>query len=425
MYAAALIAMLMPAAQAGDFILETGPEVELRNSGTWARAHVVDGGWKLTFSGNGDYYIADLVKTGEGLGDWALQDGTRVQLTDHGELKDHAIRRCPDGTYLHVASANVTDVNDSAYAWRYAADWSLIGTGTIAESEMARSHQDMGLYCSSLGSGAAFGGREGPPGIVSINEDLTPGAAKDLPFEVRPTGSGMWVAPETELITLFWTDGMGNLHKWDMDPDLNTVATTDRPIAEESLRAYWPQGVLRVGDYWLIAHMVRPLETSVGGDDGNVRLLVLNDQLEIQDDATLTDNEIQDAGMRPWITRKGDTVVMAYDRQRQHTVVEIKLDLEAFGVEADEDTGWDGSDDGSGDGGGDGSGDGSGDGGGDGSGDGGGSGTDTTDDTAGGAAADGTDTKDGCGGCASPGTAPMGIAAGVGLLALARRRREV
>jgi hypothetical protein len=421
MYAAALIAMLTPSALAGDFILETGPEVELRNSGTWARAHVVDGAWKLTFAGNGDYYIADLVKTGEGLGDWELQDGTRVQLTDHGDLKDHAIRRCPDGTYLHAASANVTDVNDSAYAWRYAADWSLIGTGTIAESDMARSHQDMGLYCSSLGSGAAFGGREGPPGIVRINDDLTPGAATDLPFEVRPTGSGMWVDAESELITLFWTDGMGNLHKWDMDPDLNTVATTNRPIAEEALRAYWPQGVLRVGDYWLIAHMVRPLDTSVGGDDGNVRLLVLNDQLEIQDDATLTDNDIQDAGMRPWITRKGDVVVMAYDRQRQHTVVEIRLDLAAFGVAGDEDTGWTGSDDGggSGDGSGDGAGNGSGDGAG--SGDGGGSGSA---DTATDLPADGTSEKDACGGCAASGTAPLGLAAGVGLLALARRRQD-
>ncbi|MEC7948386.1 MAG: hypothetical protein VX265_12535 [Myxococcota bacterium] len=413
----------MPAL-AGDFILETGPEVELRSSGTWARAHVVDGGWKLTFSGNGDYFINDLVKTGDGLADWALRDGTRVQLTQHGSLKDHAIKRCPDGTYLHLASANVTVPNDSAYAWRYSSDWQVIDQATIAESESARSHQDMGLYCSRLGAGAAFGGNEGPPAIVEIADDLTATVGTELPFQVRAVGSGMWVDPESELITLFYTDQRGSLHKLDMDPDLNQVGEVSRPIAEESLRAYWPQGVLRVGDYWLIAHMVRPLQTPVGGDDGNVRLLVLNDQLEIQDDATLTDNPVAEAGMRPWLTRKGDVVLMAYDRQRQHTVVEIRLDLEAFGVGAENDTGWVGSDDG-GTGGGTGGDAGADGGAGDGAGVGGsgaGGGSNPDGDTASGGAA--LDETTGCGGCAAPGTGPIGLAAVLAALAAGRRRRE-
>lgn len=391
------LALASPAA-AGDFILATGPEVELRNSGTWARAIATTDGWRLAHASNGDFYIATLSKTGDGLGDWEMERDSRVQLTQHGELKDHAIRRCPDGTYLHLASANVDQPNDSAYGWRYSADWEVLAQAPIEEREGARAHNDMALYCSALGAGVAFGGKEGPPAILSIDADLGASMARELPFDVRPTGAGMWVDPASEQIMMFYTDFSGNLHKLDMDPDLNTIGTNSRPVAPEGLRAYWPQGVLRVGDYWLIAHMVRPHETSVGGDDGNVRIVVVDDALQIQDEALLTDNPIEEAGMRPWLARQGDLVLMSYDRQRQHTVLEIRLDLDAFGVDPDEDTGWDGSD-------------------GWGGSSGGGAGDDTGGDD------DDSDARSGgCGGCAVPGPAPLGLFTVAGLLAVARRR---
>ena len=400
-----LVALASPAL-AGDFILATGPEVELRNSGTWARAIATSDGWRLAHASNGDFYIASLTKTGDGLGDWEMDRDSRVQLTQHGELKDHAIRRCPDGSYLHVASANVAEPNDSAYGWRYSADFEVLAQAPIEEANSARAHNDMALYCSALGAGVAFGGQGGPPAILSIDADLNAEVARELAFDVRPTGAGFWVDAEAELISLFYTDFTGNLHKLDMDASLNQVATMNRPIAEESLRAYWPQGVLRVGDYWLIAHMVRPQQTSVGGDDGNVRLVVVDDQLQIQDEALLTDNPIEEAGMRPWLARQGDLVLMSYDRQRQHTVLEIRLDLDAFGVDPDEDTGWDGSD-------------------GWGGSSGGGSGGNSAGDTASDEDDDGSG-KDGCGGCAAPGSVPASVPAGLlaslALLTIVRRR---
>ena len=73
---------------------------------------------------------------------------------------------------------------------------------------------------------------------------------------------------------------------------------------------------------------------------------------------------------------------MSYDRQRQHTVVEIRLDLEAFGVDPDADTGM--------------------------------GGVDTSD--------AGDDDKRGCGGCTTPAGAPVGVAAGLAMLALVRRK---
>jgi hypothetical protein len=404
MHIALMLAALAPTALAGDFIVATGPEVELQNSGTWARVIATADGWKLAHASNGDFYVADLSKTGDALGDWEMDRDSRVQLTQHGELKDHAIKRCPDGTYLHVASANVEQNNDSAYGWRYSADWEVIAQAPIEEREPARAHNDMGLYCSALGAGVAFGGDGGPPAILSIDADLDATVAKELDFSVRATGAGMWVDPEAEIISMFYTDFAGNLYRLDMDPQLNQLSSVNRPITEPDLRAYWPQGVLRVGDYWLVAHMVRPQQTSTGGDDGNVRLLVVDDELQIQDEATLTDNAIEDAGMRPWIARKGDQVVMSYDRQRQHTVMEIRLDLDAFNVDPDADTGWDGSDGWGGEGGGSGSD--------------GGAGDDTAGD-------DDDADKDGCGGCAAPGGAPLGVAAAAGLVALARRRRRV
>ncbi len=400
---APLLATLAPA-QAGDFIVAVGPEVELMSAGTWARALWVDDGWKIFHSSNGDYYVADLVKTGDGLADWEMDRANRKQLTSHGELKDHAIKRCPDGTFLHIASANLDRANDSSYAWVYDENFDIVASAPL-EERTDRDHNDASHYCSRLGRGVAYGGGPGGGTIFRIEDDLSITAAGDTPNAVGLQGSSFWVDPDAGEISLVTSSEPGNLNRHIYDADLNLMETLTTPYAQPGTRAYWPMGLLKVGDFWIVAHIFRPEPTQEGGDDGNVRVIVLDESWSIVEEAILTDNEIRDSGQRTWLARKGSQVLFSYDRQRQHTVIEMTIDLSRFGVDAESDTGWDGS---SGWGGEDG-------------GSGGGAGGDDT----GPGDEDDEDGKGGCDGCAAVGP---GAAVGGLILALAaaatRRRRE-
>lgn len=401
---APLLFALQPA-MAGEFIVDWGPEVELRSSGTWARAIWTDDGWKLFHGSNGDYYVADLTKTGDTFADWEMDRNGRTQLTTHGELKDHSIKRCPDGTYLHIASANVAEPNDSAYAWVYDADFSVIASAPLAE-RVQRAHNDAAHFCSQLGAGVAYGGGQGPGEIFTIGSDLSMTSAVQTEWSARLTGASFWVDPDAGEITLVTAADPSELSKFTYDTDWNLVSQDSTPFAEPGTRAYWPMGLLKVGDYWMVAHVIRPEQTNVGGDDGNVRIVVLDESWSLVEDATLTANEIEDSGQRVWLARNGSQVLLSYDRQREHTIIELSIDLDRFNVDADADTGWDGSSDwGSGGGAGSGS-----------------DGDGVTDDTAG--DEDDDAGSEGCDGCASTGTAPLGLAGSLALFAVAARRRE-
>lgn len=152
-----LVALLSPAI-AGDHILTVGPQIELRVAGTWGRAIPIEGGWRYAFGRNGDYWLAPLERDGDS---WALRIDQETQLTTHGDLKDHAIRRCADGTFLHAASANVDEPNDSAYVYRYDGDWNQVQSGVIEEGEPNRAHNDLALLCSPVFTGTAFNGAPG------------------------------------------------------------------------------------------------------------------------------------------------------------------------------------------------------------------------------------------------------------------------
>ena len=118
MLALALFSPLLVApAEAGPVFTEASAEVYLDDNGNWPRAYPYNDGWMVFHAGGGDYQLthahADL-----------SPDRTDVRaLTGRTDLKDHDVRPCPDGTFLHVATADfVPQGHDSAYSWRYDAD---------------------------------------------------------------------------------------------------------------------------------------------------------------------------------------------------------------------------------------------------------------------------------------------------------------
>ena len=143
------------AAHATSMVTDIGPVLELKSSGTWARALSIDGEWRLAYATNGDFFVAPLSR-GTSSEEWSLDTSSRLQLTNHGDLNDHAIKRCPDGSWLHVASGQKDNWGDSAYAYRYASDFTPTAEAVIAEGDSSRMYNDMALLCANSGQGVAF-----------------------------------------------------------------------------------------------------------------------------------------------------------------------------------------------------------------------------------------------------------------------------
>ena len=153
-----LLLSLTQTALGQTFVREFGPSTELESAGTWARALPMENGWKIAYSSGSAYMVGDLENESGDLDGWKIDKSNQIRLTpeEFGLLKDHAIKRCPDGTYLHTASANIVEQNDSAYAWRYDENFEVIGHSAVELKASDRGHNDMAHICSHLAQGVAF-----------------------------------------------------------------------------------------------------------------------------------------------------------------------------------------------------------------------------------------------------------------------------
>jgi hypothetical protein len=342
-----LLLALSQTVQAQTFVREVGTSTELESAGTWARALPMENGWKIAYSSGSAYMVGDLENESGELDGWKIDKRNQIRLTpeEFTLLKDHAIKRCPDGTYLHTASANIVEQNDSAYAWRYDENFEVIGHSAVELKESDRGHNDMANICSHLAQGVAFpsaGFDEAENLFFYLDDNAAPSSTLSLPGEPRMSGGAFLTDVHENLIHaigfgLFTRDLMILTY----DEDFNLIEENQVPVLTE-WRSYWSQGFLQVGDYFLVALMGAedmnpdgdeiPDPPNPSGDDGNVFLIVLDRDWNVVEEHQLTDHPQGWGGMRPWIARKGDQVLMTYDVMTEHSLVEIRLNIDAFGL---------------------------------------------------------------------------------------------
>ncbi len=388
--------LLAPDAQA-SVVLSISPELDIGQGGNWGRAWPGPDGWKISFGFDRDYHVADLV--GED-GSWQVIFDSIQSLTDDGIYSDHGIERCPDGGFLHVASANLDSPNDSAYATRISVDWQVLAAGPVEERVGTTAHNDMAVICSDLASGVTFQDF-GSQDILffPIETGVDVGDPIVIDGELVMTGGALLRDPNAERIIVsagtIGSPSTQGIQVGELSPDLVLQSAHRLDVVDGDIFAYWPQELFAVGDFFLVAFMARPVSGT--GDTGNVYLAVLDQDLQLQEVVQVSDVDLsaEEGGHRPGLARSGDTLLLTWDRLNQLALFELKLDLVALGVDPDdEETGWPGgSDSGWGDGG---------DGGDDGD----------------------EDDSDGGGGCGcAAGTSPGLVVAVLGALGLRRRRR--
>ena len=318
-------------ALAQTYITDIGPPVEQLINGGWPRTLWYDDptgdcppfehlnedctGWKLLWAAGGEYRMIDLPENLEG------EDRNRVSIAPSTELKDHAFTRCASGGYLHTASANIIEANDSAYAFRYDKDLNLMASGTIEEGVTERHHNDMPLACAPLGWVTIFGGSE--PDIVVhsryfwLNQEADTIRTKDLDNMPRTAGCSIRWEPETESLLVIEMERNNTLQVSRLDRDMNLQEIRTLDILPEG-HGVW-DGL--VGQIWL----------GVFDRDWNL--------LEFQQ---ATDLNPPSGAMTPGLSRHGNKVLLSYDLAVTPTLQELTLDLDALGL-VDGDTGghWD------------------------------------------------------------------------------------
>ncbi len=340
------IALLLASALAAeDIVVEVGPPVDLEQGGAWSRVLPRgDGAWSLAFATQDGLFTAPL-ETDGAPGGWTLDRDARAALTDRAGLKDHAITRCPDGTWLHAASANLDQPNDSAYGFVADADLQPVATGVLAERDASRAHNDLPIVCGADFRGTAFALAAGGPRntFVRIGDDGAAAGEVTLASDPRTNGSG------------FLVDGGRLLHiGYGNEADIAWISTYDAdfqllgqarvPLVEAPWQGLWPQGFARIGDLYAVVLMA--LDTAGGGTmaaGGEIFLVLLDETFQVVARHQLTAFGAQRAAWRPWLARQGDTLLVSYDHDNRAHVQQITLDLDGAGVA--DDTGPGGGDD--------------------------------------------------------------------------------
>ncbi len=323
-----------------DFFDEIGEEISTGIGGGWARVfpHSSGEGWNFLWAAGGGYSLLPMTD------DLVVEDFGRVELTGADYLVDHAITPCPSGGFLHVASANLEEFNDSAYSFRYDDDFGLLSSQPIEERVSTRKHNDLPVVCSPGFNGTAFGmPQAGDTHIIELDQN---GAQiSEHPVTgINTEGGTLLVEPETGDLLVF---GMGHsgsdLKISRLNGDLNVTDTMLITLLDSNLRAYWPASVLRVGDHYIVSFMARDDSAGFGSDFGNVWLAVLNFELELEHVERLSNYEPPNGAMRPGLARKGSQLLVTVDREVEPRIFPIELNSVAFGFDLDGDTGglWD------------------------------------------------------------------------------------
>jgi len=304
----------------------------------WIRIfnNLEDGGWWLAHhwdDGSGPGYNVAPMTT-----DFFLDTSHRIRLAEWPDTKDHAIARCPDGSFLHAYSIGVE--NASARSARYDANWSTVAEGWIEEGVDERAHNDLPIICSSPLQAVAFTNHSDFSATVfEIDAEANPTIAGTFSGSDHISGASWTYVESRDQYLIISNSNPGLKSAW-YNRDFSLAESTDFVVEPALERHFWPQGLMRVGDKWVLTFLGVEYREQYLADDGDVYVAVLNDSFETLEVHKVSENE--DGGLgsaRPSFARHGSDLVVVWDKAILPRLAKLELNLSAFGV-TDDDTGF-------------------------------------------------------------------------------------
>ncbi|MDP2312946.1 MAG: hypothetical protein Q8P41_08575 [Pseudomonadota bacterium] len=333
-----LTVLLVPGALAGSLFVAVDPEtlIDVDRSGNWGRLFPAAEGWDFFFASGGDYQHVPL-------DDAFVPDLARLtRLTGRADLVDHAITRCPDGTWLHVASSTVNLLDDSATAFRYDAALALTASAALYTAEPQQVHRDMPVVCVEGFSATGFFDPDNYVSFRLVELGADAAAVRVVEPEDAPivTGSSLFSDGATVGIASFRGNAGDLLHVTEYSlPDLAVVDRHLQNVSVAGETAYWSQGLARVGNRYVLAHMARDPDAGFAAQDGDLWLSVFNLDWRRLEQIQLSHNTPPNGGMQPWLALRDDTLVVTYTRELQTYVYAVTVDRVEAGLDpAPEDT---------------------------------------------------------------------------------------
>jgi hypothetical protein len=327
-------ALLGGPAWAGSLIVSIGPEtlIDVDRSGNWGRVYPAEDGvsWDLFIASGGDYLRypmdADFVP-----------DLTRGQaLTGRTDLVDHSITRCPDGSWLHVSSSTTLLPDDTAWAFRYDADFTRTAEVQLYAAEPTQVHRDMPLLCTETFAATGFFDPENrlPFRLVELDDAAQPVRVDEPDFGAVATGSVLMDLDGALGIASFPGVEVDYLHVSEFSlPGLDLIDRHLQDVSPPGEKAYWSQGFARVGDRYVLAYMSRDETAGFASHDGNVWLGVFNLDWRLIERVPITTNVAPLGGMQPWITFRDDTIVLTYTKDLRTYRYDIVVDRVEAGLD--------------------------------------------------------------------------------------------
>jgi hypothetical protein len=305
-------------------ILEVGEPVSLEITSNWLRGFPNgDGSWTLFYARAGDYYMRQMQADG-------TFSSEGVALTGRSDLTDHSITRCPDGTWLHIASYKTNTADDSIRGWRYSESFGILTEAVIVEGSEIAAFNDPPLLCTDSTWG--FPGQpqdetasEGP--FYFLDEELQI-TGEALLGTLPPFGGSSFIhEPETNTV-LFVRTPANRQHllaeRYDMEMAFLEPMPTQ--VIPEGNLMFWPQGVVRVGDYYAVVHLGRDEDDSWTLDTGDVWVHIMDGEWNEVDEVQVTALTPPDGAQRPGIAVQGDQMLVFFDLEIEPYYVSLTID---------------------------------------------------------------------------------------------------
>jgi len=312
---------LLSAAQGEEFFLDISAPISSGIGATWSFPLYVDSQWMLASGQGGDLTVAPFSDDGE-VNMVAVQT-----ITDVGEIRDHALRKCPDESFLYAAS---TGVEDDVLVYRFDSDFIETGFDILPQSEPPIAGNDMAAVCSPSFVGVGVAELQGLRDYYwPVDSDGVLGIPIELAESPRMTGAGIW--EEEGRLHVVGRDAKPELSLSIYDSDLTLLEQVLIPPIEESIVNYWSSSAIIFDEYILLLSMGRDPGDGWPLDTGDVYLGVLSKDFVIQEWVQLTDfPPASGGGMRPWMERHEEQLWVSYDRGNQVELISITLNLEIF-----------------------------------------------------------------------------------------------
>jgi hypothetical protein len=313
-----------------EFIAAIGEPLEVESSGTWARVFWTEDGWIVGTGAQHGFFVAGLRKTGDGLEDWKADQRELVTDRDDLRINDYGIAQCPDGGFVLGASYDQAQPNDSAYYWTFSSGFDIQTSGFIEQGSNLRQYNDMAVLCSeaSQGIGASIQGYDFGNHFFPFDNGIP-----QEPFQIeeypRLNGGGLFA--DGNGIYAIGMDYNRPFHVNRYDEEWVLQESNEVELLSEPYRSYWSQAGMRVGDHFLAVMMGRSSDW-MQGDKGDVYLAVFDSDWGLAELARLTQYE-ENIAMRPWMSRHGSQLLVSFDANQEHMILEVELDLDGLGAD--------------------------------------------------------------------------------------------